>query len=398
MRQAVKRGMPVIAIARDEVSEAEAQAFPTVKWLQCDLADTDAVLALAQRNRIDACIHAAAISNEAYARPDPRGAIATNVGATANLLEAARLASWRRFVLISTGSVFSAQQRHDKTDRRGSGSWRRQRLQYDQALRRTANAHVSDRVRPVCRDSAHLLGVRAADHQRSADARADPVILLRALQGIAIREGGADFAASFTYVADAAGGLLAAATAPELRHPTYHLGHGVNFTAGEAAAAVRSAVPGAVIELTGGTEPWTRYTRLRGPLAGDRLRADTGYSPTHTLEAGVRAYADWMRAQPYRGGVEPCGTPDQCRGHRQARFDLGAGTHADAVRLRRRGDPAGACDPRTSSRGRWKPRSASCWSASAPMCCGGCGATACISIGTWPRRRHDAPPRPQPRE
>jgi nucleoside-diphosphate-sugar epimerase len=83
------------------------QAFPSVKWLQCDLADTDAVMALTARNRIDACIHAAAISNEAYARPDPRGAIATNVGATANLLEAARLASWRRFVLISTGSVFS---------------------------------------------------------------------------------------------------------------------------------------------------------------------------------------------------------------------------------------------------------------------------------------------------
>jgi len=66
-------------------------------------------------------------------------------------------------------------------------------------------------------------------------------------------------------------------------------------------------VPGAVIELTGGTEPWTRYTNLRGPLAGDRLRADTGYNPTHTLEAGVRAYADWMRAHPelWRAGETP---------------------------------------------------------------------------------------------
>ena len=26
------------------------------------------------------------------------------------------------------------------------------------------------------------------------------------------------------------------------------------------------AVPGAVIELTGGTEPWTKFTALRGPL------------------------------------------------------------------------------------------------------------------------------------
>jgi len=307
VRQAMKRDMPVIAVARDAVGEAEVQAFPSVKWLQCDLADTDAVMALTARNPIDACIHAAAISNEAYARPDPRGAIATNVGATANLLEAARLASWRRFVLISTGSVFSL---NSDTTRP---------ILEDQAPG-VANVYSTTKLcaELLTRMYRTEYGLSAST-VRISWVFGPPIIsdqpmrgpipsyLLRALQGIAIREGGAEFAASFTYVADAAGGLLAAATAPELRHPIYHLGHGVNFTAGQAAAAVRSAVPGAVIELTGGTEPWTRYTSLRGPLAGDRLRADTGYSPTHTLEAGVRAYADWMRAHPelWRAGETP---------------------------------------------------------------------------------------------
>ena len=307
VRQAMKRDMPVIAVARDAVGEAEAQAFPSVKWLQCDLADTDAVMALTARNRIDACIHAAAISNEAYARPDPRGAIATNVGATANLLEAARLASWRRFVLISTGSVFSL---NSDTTRP---------ILEDQAPG-VANVYSTTKLCAELLTSMYRTEYGlSASTVRISWVFGPPIIsdqpmrgpipsyLLRALQGIAIREGGAEFAASFTYVADAAAGLLAAATAPELRHPIYHLGHGVNFTAGQAAAAVRSAVPGAVIELTGGTEPWTRYTSLRGPLAGDRLRADTGYNPTHTLEAGVRAYADWMRAHPelWRAGETP---------------------------------------------------------------------------------------------
>jgi len=307
VRQAMKRDIPVIAVARDAVGEAEVQAFPSVKWLQCDLADTDAVMALTARNRIDACIHAAAISNEAYARPDPRGAIATNVGATANLLEAARLASWRRFVLISTGSVFSL---NSDTTRP---------ILEDQAPG-VANVYSTTKLCAELLTSMYRTEYGlSASTVRISWVFGPPIIsdqpmrgpipsyLLRALQGIAIREGGAEFAASFTYVADAAGGLLAAATAPELRHPIYHLGHGVNFTAGQAAAAVRSAVPGAVIELTGGTEPWTRYTSLRGPLAGDRLRADTGYNPTHTLEAGVRAYADWMRAHPelWRAGKTP---------------------------------------------------------------------------------------------
>ena len=293
VRQAAKLGMDVLATCR-----SAGDPLPGVTWLRCDLADAGALRRLAEQHRIDACIHAAAVSNEAYARPDPLGAIATNMGATANLLEAARLRAWRRFVLVSTGSVFQ--------------------------LCRDATAPILEDHPPAVANvygttklGAEMLtrmyrteyGLSAAT-VRISWVFGPPVIsdqptrgpipsyLLRALRGIAIREGGADFAASFTYVADVAEGLLAAASAPELRHAIYHLGHGVNFIADEAAAAVRRAVPCAIIELTGGTEPWTRYTSLRGPLAGDRLRADTGYTPAHSLEAGVRAYADWMRAHP----------------------------------------------------------------------------------------------------
>ena len=38
----------------------------------------------------------------------------------------------------------------------------------------------------------------------------------------------------------------------------------------------------------------------------------------------------------------------------------------------------GRAIPESMSPGRSRPRSASCWSVSARMCCGGCGATACI--------------------
>ena len=47
-----------------------------------------------------------------------------------------------------------------------------------------------------------------------------------------------------------------------------------------------------------GTLPWTMHTPLRGPLAGGRLREDTGYQIGHSLEDGIRAYADWLRTQP----------------------------------------------------------------------------------------------------
>jgi UDP-glucuronate 4-epimerase len=299
VRQAVRRGMPVVATCRGGLPKDEAPGSP-VRWVRCDLADAHAVRAMAQGHRIDACIHAAAISNEAYAKPDPAGAIRANIGATANLLEAARLASWCRFVLVGTGSVFqgvrdAAQPILEDQPPAAANVYGTTKLAAEMLTRmyRTEYGLSAATVR-----ISWVFGPPVISDQPMRGPI--PSYLLRALRGIAIREGGADFAASFTYVADAAAGLLAAATAPELRHPVYHLGHGVNFTAAQAAAAVRSAVPGAVIALTGGTEPWTRFTSLRGPLAGDRLRADAGYSPAHTLEAGVRAYADWMRAHPER--------------------------------------------------------------------------------------------------
>lgn len=102
VRQAARRGMRVIATYRGATPKTESSAT----WLCCDLTDASAVRKLAEQHRIDACIHAAAVSNEAYAKPDPLGAVATNIGATANLLEAARAVGWRRFVFVGTGSVF----------------------------------------------------------------------------------------------------------------------------------------------------------------------------------------------------------------------------------------------------------------------------------------------------
>jgi UDP-glucuronate 4-epimerase len=296
---AASRGMEVVATHRGDLHEAQATAAGSgVTWHGCDLANAGEVRDLAARYTIDACIHCAAISNEAYARPNPLDAIDTNVGATANLLDAARQGSWRRFVLVSSGSVF--QLRRDIVSPvtedqppEPANVYSTTKACAEQLVRmyRTEYGLSASTVRiswvfgpPVISDQPQRGPI--------------PSYLLRTLRGEAIREGGADFCASFTYIADVVEALLAAAAAPQLRHATYHFGHGVNFTAGQAAAAVCKAVPGAVIELGAGTEPWTKYTALRGALAGDRFLQDTGYAPSHSLESGIAAYAVWMRANP----------------------------------------------------------------------------------------------------
>jgi nucleoside-diphosphate-sugar epimerase len=211
----------------------------------------------------------------------------------------ARRQSWRRFLFVSTGSVFqtatdatkpiledaqpSATNVYSTTKYCGELLTRMYRMQFDLSASVVRVSWVYGP--PLVTD----------DPPRGPI----PAFLKAVLKRQAIRlPSGADFAASFTYVSDVAAGLLAAWRACELHHDVYHLGSGINYTARQVADAVRAAVPGAIIELGAGTEPWTIHTRMRGPLAGDRLEQDTGFVVTHSLERGVRAYAEWMGAHP----------------------------------------------------------------------------------------------------
>lgn len=295
-RRAARDGRKVVAQYRSQFQADEAATLgDNVEWVRCDLADPAAVAEVARSHKITACIHSAAVPNEAFARPEPLRAIEANVGATANLLEAARLNGWRRFVLVSTGSVFQL-----RKDTRSPVP--------ESAPTEPANVYSTTKVA-----AEMLTRMYRSEYEVSSSAvriswvYGPPIVtdhlmrgpipsyLMRALKGIAIDEGGGDFAASFTYIEDVADGLVATVDADRLNHALYHLGSGVNHDVQEVAAAVRAAVPGARIKAGPGTEPWTTYTALRGPLAGDRLATDTGFKVGYSLERGVGLYADWLR-------------------------------------------------------------------------------------------------------
>ncbi|MFO1361881.1 MAG: hypothetical protein U1F45_05300 [Burkholderiales bacterium] len=141
------------------------------------------------------------------------------------------------------------------------------------------------------RAAARAAGVRGA-------ARPHPLLPAPRPAREPTREPGGDFAASFTHIDDCAEGLVALYRAATLAHPLYHLGSGRNYTTAEVAAAVRAAVPGCTLEVGPGTEPWTRYTVMRGPLDCERMRAELAFAPRLDLAAGIARFAEWMRANP----------------------------------------------------------------------------------------------------
>lgn len=268
-----------------------------VTWVSCDLTDPAAVNALCERHAIDSCIHSAAISNDKYARPQPLPAINANVGATATLLDIARRQNWRRFLFVSTGSVFQNATDPSKPILENATPF----VTNIYSTTKYCGELLTQMYRSQFGLSAAVVRISwvygpplvSDDPPRGPI----PAFLKSALTGQAIRlPSGGDFAASFTYVADVAAGLIAAWRAKALDHDVYHLGSGENYSAWRVADAVRAAVPGAVIDLGNGTEPWTTHTRMRGPLAVERLLKDTGFRVHYSLEDGVRAYADWLRS------------------------------------------------------------------------------------------------------
>jgi UDP-glucuronate 4-epimerase len=300
VRQAAAAGAAVVAQYRTTYRESDARGLGSnVRWVSCDLADPAAVERLCATNAIDSCIHPAAVPNEKYARPQPLTAVNANIGATAHLLDMARRQNWRRFLSVSTGSVFqnaSDPERPILEDAPPSVTNIYSTTKYCGELLTAMYQSQFGLSAAVVRISWVYGPPLVTDDPPRGPV---PAFLHAALTGKPLRlPSGADFAASFTYVADVAAGLIAAWRCETLNHSVYHLGSGENYSARRVADAVRAAVPGAEIELGAGTEPWTTHTRMRGPLGGNRLRDDAGFRIGYSLEDGVRAYAEWMRANP----------------------------------------------------------------------------------------------------
>jgi nucleoside-diphosphate-sugar epimerase len=302
VKQAAAKGMKVIAQYNNTFRRKDAEALgANVTWVKCDLGNQFEVATLGMRPDIDGCIHSAAIANDKTALPQPLNAFASNVAATEYLLECARQRGWRRFILVSTGAVF--QNWTDRTKAIPETEVPTPRSLYGSTKRcaeilTEAHANVFKLSAAVIRIS-WVFGPPLVPVDFDGPRGPIPEFLKLALRGEVIDEpSGGDFAASFTYVPDCAAGLLSAYEAEQLGYTTYNLGSGENYSTARVAAAVAAAVPGSLVKVGEGVEPWTNFTVPRGPLSCERMKEDFGFTPHFSLEAAIRDFADWMRANP----------------------------------------------------------------------------------------------------
>ncbi|UZD91271.1 NAD-dependent epimerase/dehydratase family protein [Cognatishimia activa] len=269
-----------------------------VRYLKLDLASEDDIAHLRNVEGITGCIHLAAISTETAAQRSPTLASQVNIAGTQRLLEMGREMQWKRFIFASTASVFQDVGKDVSELREDTPP---SPLQTYALTKRCGELLVSMYNDSFVLETAsvRLTGVYGPPRVPESP-RANPIpdLLRLALnsESVDLNSGG-DWANTYTYVDDAAEGLLAAFNAPALRHTTYHLTSGQSETADTIARIIEGILPQTCIRLGRGTAPWGKSLVARPPFVGERLKSDTGFEPNFTLNDGIRSFVSWMQKE-----------------------------------------------------------------------------------------------------
>ena len=262
-----------------------------------DITSLDSVSRVIQESRVTSIVHAAVRSEKGDTTLYQ--ALNVNVTGTINVLEAARRAEIRRVLFISSEAVYQ-------------GMTQTTPFKEEEKLFIT-----SDRFVPGTKKAGEILCLMYCEQygMEAVSLRVTRVygplykgirnlpghMVEKAAKGLPIELGNYDptEAHDFIYSKDAARALMLLLKAPALRQRIYNLGYGELTSVGEFAAAIKQALPQAVIHL--GDDPGP-LTSTRTPMDIhacvdiSRLREETGFTPAYGPLRGVEHYLEWDRS------------------------------------------------------------------------------------------------------
>jgi nucleoside-diphosphate-sugar epimerase len=125
--------------------------------------------------------------------------------------------------------------------------------------------------------------------------------MLQAMRGDVLRVNGAEETLDFTYVDDAADGIVAAATRIMAANRTYNITRSHSVSLLEAAEMIVKIVGRGTIEVQDRDADFPR----RGALSIDRARVILGFDPRVDVEQGFKNYYKWLSESSYWSVLNP---------------------------------------------------------------------------------------------
>lgn len=267
----------LVAERRTKIPEAELVTH------RIDIIDREGIAWMMQQYQPDVVIHLASFPRQKVVNADPcLGSRAMSEGLL-NLLENSQQHGVKKFVYVSSSMVY--------------GDFRDQ-VKEDAACFPQGQYGIMKLAGEwLVRDYTRKYGIQHAILRPSAvygpldvEDRVISKFLLTAMRGGVIKVNGATETLDFTYVDDAADGVVAAALRQQANNKTYNITKSHSKTLLEAAKLAVKIVGRGTIEVRDRDLDFPS----RGALNIDAARRDLGFDPKVDIEEGFQRYYDWL--------------------------------------------------------------------------------------------------------
>jgi nucleoside-diphosphate-sugar epimerase len=264
------------------------QKIQTRKIYSASIESAETVDYVVAQNAVDVIVHMASFPRQKVVNANPAAGADVMMRGLINMLESAKKHRVQRFVYISSSMVY--------------GDFEDQVLEDDPCNPQGQYGIMKLAGEWLVKDYARRCGFEYVIIRPSAvygpldvEDRVVAKFIIAAMQNQTLKVNGANETLDFTYVDDAADGIVAAATRIMCRNMTFNITKSHSVTLLEAAEMIVKIVGRGEIE----TRDKDADFPSRGALNIDRARTILGYDPKVDVEQGFREYHKWLSTSEY---------------------------------------------------------------------------------------------------
>jgi len=253
-----------------------------------DICDAEAVNFIFNVEQPEIVIHMASFPRQKVVNANPAWGSRVMSEGLLNLLEASDKYDVRKFIYISSSMVYG-----DFTDDVTEDAVCKPQGQYG-IMKLAGEWLVKDYTRKT--NLVHtIIRPSAVYGPLDVEDRVIAKFMLTAMRGGTLNVNGANETLDFTYVEDAADGIVAAALSDNTENKTYNITKSHSRTLLEAAQLALKLAGGGILLVKDKDKDFPS----RGALNIDAARRDFGYDPKVDVEEGFERYYEWLSTASY---------------------------------------------------------------------------------------------------
>jgi len=272
----------------DYLMSERLQKIQTRKIYSASIESAETVDYVIGQNAVDVIVHMASFPRQKVVNANPAAGADVMMRGLINMLESAKKHKVKRFVYISSSMVY--------------GDFEDQVLEDDPCNPQGQYGIMKLAGEWLVKDYARKTGMEYVIVRPSAvygpldvEDRVVAKFMLTAMRGNTLKVNGESETLDFTYVDDAADGIVAAATRIMCRNMVFNITKSHSVTLLEAAEMIVKIVGKGTIEVRDKDADFPS----RGALNIDRARTILGFDPKVDVEQGFNEYFKWLSGSLY---------------------------------------------------------------------------------------------------